>query len=214
MLESGSITFYVPSYPQTGDTLSGITQDYINFYDSGIYPDNITITGQTRSYPYTGYTKDVFSIYDSTISGITEVTGFNYLGIGGSRLDEKKKYGSTGFTENLEIKELNGISYTGYSFTYSGKPGTTTVVYYRDFEDGYTLITGTTTGFTKEEVFKQMLSRNEHFLGFVEQPTVYSDVFVERGKQGVMEKNLRLGEIDNIGELNVYGNGFFKIKKQ
>jgi hypothetical protein len=59
-----------------------------------------------------------------------------------------------------------------------------------------------------------MLTRNEHFLGFIEQPRVYSDVFVERGKQGVMEMNFRLGEIDNMGELSVYGNGFFNVKKQ
>ena len=51
-------------------------------------------------------------------------------------------------------------------------------------------------------------------MGFVEQPTVYSDIFVERGKQGVMEVNLRLGEIDNMGELDIYGGGYFKIKKQ
>jgi hypothetical protein len=48
----------------------------------------------------------------------------------------------------------------------------------------------------------------------VEQPTVYSDVFVERGKQGVMEVNLRLGEVDNMGELSVYSGGYFKVKKQ
>jgi hypothetical protein len=77
-----------------------------------------------------------------------------------------------------------------------------------------TQITGMTSGFTKEEVFEQTLTRNEHFLGFVEEPRVYSDIFVDRGKQGVVEKNLRLGEIDNIGELAVYGNGFFKIRKQ
>jgi len=76
------------------------------------------------------------------------------------------------------------------------------------------MITGNTTGFTREEVINYTLTRNEHFLGFVEQPTVYSDVFIERGKQGVMEKNLRLGEIDNLGELNIYGNGFFKVKIQ
>jgi hypothetical protein len=29
-----------------------------------------------------------------------------------------------------------------------------------------------------------------------------------------MEVNLRLGEIDNMSELDVYGNGFFKVKKQ
>jgi hypothetical protein len=59
-----------------------------------------------------------------------------------------------------------------------------------------------------------MLTREEHFLGFVEQPRVYSDIFVSRGKQGVMENNLRLGEIDSMGELSVYGNKYFKIKKQ
>jgi hypothetical protein len=59
-----------------------------------------------------------------------------------------------------------------------------------------------------------MVTREEHFLGFVEQPRVYSDIFVSRGKQGVLENNLRLGEIDSMGELSVYGNKYFKIKKQ
>ena len=213
MLESGSITFYVPSYPQIGDTLSGITQDYINFYDSGLYPDNITITGQTSTYPYTGNTKDIFEIYDTTISGNTQLTGFTYLGIGSSRIDEKKKYGSSVYEGTSTGTTTEGLKFTGYTISNTGDTKIS-VMYYRDFEDGYTLITGNTINFLKEEIIDFMLTRNEHFLGFVEQPTVYSDVFVERGKQGVMEKNLRLGEIDNIGELNVYGNGFFKIKKQ
>ncbi len=195
MLESGSITFYVPSYPQIGDTLSGITQDYLNFYDSGLYPNNITITGQTSTYPYTGNTT------------------FTYLGIGSSRIDEKKKYGSNVYEGTTTGTTTEGLKFTGYTISNTGDTKIS-VMYYRDFEDGYTLITGNTMNFLKEEIIDFMLTRNEHFLGFVEQPTVYSDVFVERGKQGVMEKNLRLGEIDNIGELNVYGNGFFKIKKQ
>jgi len=74
-------------------------------------------------------------------------------------------------------------------------------------------VTGNTTQFATEYVINNMLTRNEHFLGFMEQPRVYSDVFVERGKQGVMEMNLRLGEIDNMGELEIYGNGFFDVKK-
>jgi len=43
---------------------------------------------------------------------------------------------------------------------------------------------------------------------------IYSDIFVERGKQGVLEKSLRLSELDNTGELNIYGNGYFNIRKQ
>jgi hypothetical protein len=129
----------------------------------------------------------------------------------------------------------DGTTYTGYTID---------TLNFQDFSDGTTQIKGTTpnfrhttTGFTMsgatdglskkfrytsgnttnfatEYVINNMLTRNEHFLGFVEQPTVYSDVFVERGKQGVMENNLRLGEIDNMGELSVYGNKFFTIKKQ
>jgi hypothetical protein len=76
------------------------------------------------------------------------------------------------------------------------------------------MITGNTSTFTKEDVINQMITRNEHFIGFIDDPTIYSDIFVERGKQGVMEKNLRLGEIDNMGEMNIYGNGYFKVRKQ
>ncbi len=67
---------------------------------------------------------------------------------------------------------------------------------------------------TKEEVINNVITRNEHFIGFIDDPSVYSDIFVERGRQGIMEQNLRLGEIDSILELDVYGNGFFKVRKQ
>jgi hypothetical protein len=152
-------------------------------------------------------------LHDFEYTPYTGHTTFSYIGITGSRLDEKKKYGSSTYT-GVTTGITSGVTWTGYTFTYTGKTGTTTSVYYRDYQDGYTMITGNTTGFTKEEVFQQALTRNEHFLGFVEQPRVYSDIFVDRGKLGVVEKNLRLGEIDNIGELGVYGNEYFKIRKQ
>jgi len=124
---------------------------------------------------------------------------------------------NNGYTQDLVIdsKTENDVTidYTGYTFTYTKDSSTTTLQYF-DRSDGYTEILGNTSGFTQEEVINYMLTREEHFLGFVEQPRVYSDVFVSRGKQGVMENNLRLGEIDSMGELSVYGNKFFKIKKQ
>jgi hypothetical protein len=87
-------------------------------------------------------------------------------------------------------------------------------LHYRDYDDGITTITGSTTGFTREEVFNEALTRNEHFLGFIDEPSIYSDIFVERGKQGVLEKTFRLGEVDSVGELDIYGNGYFKVRKQ
>jgi hypothetical protein len=201
----GSMSFYVPSYPKDGEVQSGITQNYLNDYEYT---------------PTTGYTQNVTSIYNN--ENKVTITGFTYLGIGGSRLSELKKYGSTGDTlsnytplPQTGTTKLDGINknYTGYTFSITGSIKSTQLTYW-DIEGGYTMITGNTTGFTREEVINYTLTRNEHFLGFVEQPTVYSDIFVERGKLGVMERNFRLSEIDSMGELSIYGNGYFKVRKQ
>jgi hypothetical protein len=153
--------------------------------------------------PETGYTQGYENDLDYTAyTGNTNFTGTTYYNaIGLSKLSEYKKYGGNGYTIPLDIVD----DITGYTIDN---------IYYKDYPEGYTILTGSTVGFTKEEVIFEVLSRNEHFLGFVEEPTIYSDVFVERGKQGVMEMNLRLGEIENMGELSIYGNGFFKVKKQ
>lgn len=178
--------------------------------------DTGTINNQFGT--FTGFTifKDYFSqeyinelnyttsetIYPSTY------TGFTYVAIGGSRLDEKILYGQTEPDPNqYEIVYDDNLkqNYTGY--TIDG-------FYYRDYPDKYTMITGRTDNVTKEEFFEKRLTRNEHFIGFIDEPTIYSDIFVERGKQGVMEKNLRLSEINNIGEIELYGNGYFNVRKQ
>jgi hypothetical protein len=197
-LDSGSLTFTIPSYllsDGTYSTATGKTQSYLTDLE---YPSGFT------AYP-TGAT----------------ATSFTFMAIGSSRLAELKKYGSTGYTQTLTSGTISGVTYTGY--TIDG-------LSYKDMANGYTQITGNTANYfttlpvgykvgdsptyATEYVMNKVLTRNEHFLGFVEQPRVYSDVFVERGKQGVMEMNLRLGEIDNMGELTIYGNGFFNVKKQ
>ncbi len=155
----------------------------------------------------TGQTQDYLNNLDYTNNtGYTAgYTGFTYLAIGGSRLGEFRQYGTTTFSGITDSGSYtDGVTWTGY--TIDG-------FYYRDRSDGYTMITGNTTGYTKEEVVNYVITRNEHFLGFIDDPQVYSDIFVERGKQGVLEKNLRLGEIDNMDELEIYGNGYFKIRK-
>jgi hypothetical protein len=196
-MQLGTISGF--TIPYTNQTTS---QDYLTYLDSGLFPNDITILNQE---PQT-------SFYNQPTSGYT---GFTFLGLGASRLSEKQKYGG-GLTETLpsgsySTGSLAGIGWTGYTFDVTGSNASVRL-YYEDRTDGTTLITGTTANITQEAAINFMLTRNEHFLGFVEQPSVYSDVFVERGKQGVMEKNLRLGEIDNLGELSVYGNGFFNVK--
>lgn len=192
-------------------TPQDLTQDLIGefIYTGTSLPYFNTET--TEYYLESGRTQNYLN--DLEYNPPTGHTQFTYLGIGGSRIIEKFEYGSTSGSTITTGTDSTG-NYSGYSFTYTGNTTGTTTVHYRDYDDGTTLITGNTTGFTKEEIINQMITRNEHFLGFVEDPTIYSDIFVERGKQGVMEKTFRLSEIDNMGELDVYGNGYFKIRKQ
>lgn len=150
----------------------------------------------------TGQTQDYLNDLDYT--NTTGFTTFTYMAFGQSKIDQLKKYGSSSYDGVTPGTDDNG-SYSGY--TIDG-------FYYRDYEDGYTMITGSTDAYSVEEVFNTMITRNEHFIGFVDEPTIYSDIFIERGRLGVMEQNFRLTEVDNIGELTTYGNGFFNIKKQ
>jgi|694.fasta_scaffold00003_201 hypothetical protein len=204
-------------------TLTGFTLPYTNISSD-------TLPGGGQSY---GENLDFISGSIEDLKGgvLPQKMGthkkFTFMAIGTSRLTELKKYGLTGYTQNLDTGSLySGSYFTGYTLN---------SLYYMDFPTNYTMITGSipnyfssgsiafqnpnyvtgnTTEFATEFIINNMLTRNEHFLGFIEQPRVYSDVFVERGKQGVMEMNFRLGEIDNMGELSVYGNGFFNVKKQ
>jgi hypothetical protein len=156
---------------------------------------------------FSGVTMPIELDYINQLDSSNNVTGnatIKFMGIGVSRIEELRRYGQTTFN-GVTTGTTDGSTWSGYTLDN---------LYYRDLSDGYTMISGSTSTFTKEEVINQMITRNEHFIGFIDEPTIYSDIFVERGKQGVMEKNLRLGEIDNMGEMNVYGNGYFNVRKQ
>ena len=158
---------------------------------------NPVITGVTQQY-LEDYTQ---------LTGNTSGATISFLAIGKSRIDEFKSYGSSSVYSGVTTGHTDAGDYTGY--TIDG-------LFYMDYADGYTHITGTTSysGYTHEELYQGMITRNEHLIGFIDEPQIYSDIFIERGKQGVMERKLRLGEIDNIGELSIYGSGFFNVKKQ
>jgi hypothetical protein len=173
--------------------------------------------------PFTQITGSLDYLNNSKFSGFTGSSVLKYMAIGGSKISELKKYGQTTVSSSMYVTGLfSGSAYTGYTLEtgsiISGSLNTgsipTSSLWYMDFADGYTMITGKTSNFSKEEVINNVITRNEHFIGFIDDPSVYSDIFVERGRQGIMEQNLRLGEIDSILELDVYGNGFFKVRKQ
>ena len=176
-----------------------------------IVPKNLTIVNPLGTFsgftiPYTDeipQTQDYINNLEYTNN--TGYTTFSFAALGRSRISELKLYGSNTYSGVTGGTTVDGIVYSSYTIDN---------LRYTDYADGITSITGRTNDFQKEEVFNKMLTRNEHFIGFIDDPIVYSDIFVERGKLGIMENNLRLGEIDNTGELEIYGDKFFNVKKQ
>jgi hypothetical protein len=172
-----------------------IIENPFGFFTNVVVPAYENATGQTQEYlTDLDYTNNV---------GFTP-TGFTYMSIGKSRISEKKLYG-----QNKYSGVTAGVDDIGNYSAY-----TIDNLYYKDYNDGYTMITGTTSAYTREDAINKVITRNEHFLGFVEQPKIYTDVFIERGKQNVMENNYRLNEVDNVGELEIYQNEYFIVKKQ
>jgi hypothetical protein len=179
--------------------------------------------------------------YSNTGYTATPTKPFKFMAIGISKIGELRKYGeSTVSTSSYTTGSFSGSLYTGYTlpndsgslyymdladgytmitgsvpnYRFGPTSGYTYVISGNTINTGsYLTTSGNTTEFATEYVINHMLTRNEHFLGFIDDPTVYSDIFVERGRQGIMEPNLRLGEIDNMKELDVYGNGYFKVRK-
>ena len=165
------------------------------------FPTNLGLLTFTVPYsePITGTSQTYLMDYPST-TGKTEDAAIYFRAVGKSRVEELKKYGTENSYSGLTI--LSG--YTGYTLD-----GLT----YIDTPAGDTIISGSTASYYDDEVYNGMITRNEFFIGFCEEPIIFSDIFVERGKLGVMEKNFRLGEIDSVCELDVYGNGYFNVRK-
>jgi len=125
-----------------------ITQDLIGTYTYTGTSLPYYNTDPIEYYLQSGRTQDYLN--DLEYNPPTGYTTFTYLGIGGSKIEEKRRYGATTYMGVTTGTDPNG-SYSGYSFTYTGNTTGTTTIHYRDYEDGLTLITGNTTGFTKEE---------------------------------------------------------------
>lgn len=56
-------------------------------------------------------------------------------------------------------------------------------------------------------------TKEEYLFGITSKPTVFSDVFIDRGDTTVMEKHLRLSEVESLEHLERYNNGFYRIVK-
>ena len=179
----GNITFT----PQ-GGSWSGIPLNY-NFIFTG---DSENTVAQQTSDNYT------------TVPFV--VTGFT-----SSRLRELRQYGTTPYVVGLPIAkggqpfgEINQIT-TGYTwYTIDG-------VDYYDYPNGTTLYIAESSGFTSNNITETPITKEEVLLNVVGPPEIQSEIFIERGKLSAFEPLQRLGEVDNVGDLEKYGYRYFKI---
>jgi len=69
-------------------------------------------------------------------------------------------------------------------------------------------------GWNESNTSLSALTKEELDLGIVFPHEVYNDVFIDRGINSVLDIHLRLSEIRNLGALEEYGNGYYKLNKQ
>jgi hypothetical protein len=158
-------------------------------YQSGVNPyltAPLVITGYTQS-----------SVSDLRVYGKKDDLDGGYYKIG------VQITGTTGVVGTYWGGSANGNQlYTGY--TING-------VDYYDYSDGTTLFV--VSGVTPIDTVCEPIVKNEALLNVIDEPEVQSNVFIERGKVSGLESMERLGEVDNLGDLEKYGYKFFNIIK-
>ena len=82
---------------------------------------------------------------------------------------------------------------------------------YYDYSDNTTIFAVESSGLTEDMLICSAITKNEVLLNVIDEAEVQTNVFIERGKLSALERIERLGEIDNIGDLEKYGYEFFNI---
>jgi hypothetical protein len=180
---------------------------------------NIVFTPQQGSWANTPLSYNYIYDLDSDISVQYQQSSnwttvpFVVSGYTTSRLLDLKRYGPNPYTvgyvfskNNQVFGQINTITpdFTGYTIN--------NIDYY-DLSNGKTFYVVNSSGITANDIVASAITKNEYLLDFVMAPEVQSDVFIERGKYTAFEQLQRLGEVDNIGDMERYGYGFFKINR-
>ena len=236
-----SPTRYTHNYTQSGPftiTMSGMSPWGINVVTKNVEVPytNITITdpkgtanfipsggswsGTPLSYDYL-FTGD--SICDVNVQGseFNTVVPILISGYTTSTINDLSVYGNAKklFAGQFLLEQVVSGSNNSVGVVYTPDPLVNYTAYtinnvdYYDFSDGTTIFVVETSGLTSDMIVCSAITKNEVLLNVIDEPEVQSDVFIERGKQSGLESIIRLGEVDNVGDLVKYGYGFFKVNE-
>jgi hypothetical protein len=188
----GNIVFY----PAGGSwSATPISYDYIFTGDSN------TDVNDYYSYNYTSVPFVITGFTESTLNDLSQYGPKINLAGGKYKLGVQVT-GNTG-----SIGTYWGVDPTGsYSaYTING-------VNYFDYED-YTIYVVDSYGLVPGDLVLSALTKNEALLNVIDEPEIITNVFIERGKYTALENVMRLGEVDNVGDLEKYGYKYFNVEK-
>jgi hypothetical protein len=190
--------------PFTGVTVDNMLGE-ITFTQQGGNWSGIPIS---YDYIFTGDSEN--NIQSQLSSNFTQVP-FILTGYTNSSLKQLKRWGpqsySIGYILSLGGQSIGYVSETTPTYT----AYTINDINYIDFNDGKTVFIVSSSGVTSNDIVASAITKNEVLLEFVMDPEIQTDILIERGIYSAFESLERLGEVDNIGDLERYGYGFFKI---
>lgn len=188
----GSITFFPAGGNWTG---SPISYDYIFTGDSN--------TDINDYYSY-NYTSVPFVITGYTQSTLNDISQFGpKINLAGG----KYKLG-------IQVTGTTGAigTYWGVDPTNTYSAYTINGINYFDYED-YTIYVTDSYGLVPGEIVLSAITKNEALLNVIDQPEIITNVYIERGKYTPLENIMRIGEVDNVGDLEKYGYKYFNVEK-
>lgn len=188
----GNIVFY----PAGGSwSANPISYDYIFTGDSNTNINDYYSYNYTNvPFPITGYTESTLNDLAQFGPKINLAGGKYKLGV--------QVTGTTGCVGTYYGVDPSG-TYTAYTIN---------DVIYHDYED-FTIYFVDSYGLVPDELIMTAITKNEALLNVIDQPEIITNVYIERGKYTPLENVMRLGEVDNMGDLQKYGYKYFTIEK-
>jgi hypothetical protein len=234
---------YSHTYTQNGEftiTMSGMSPWGVNLIkkDISVPYSAVTITnpkgvahfipaggswsGTPLSYDYIFSGDSVCDVELQTSGNFTTIP-FKISGYTTSTMNDLEVYGSK-FDPNLfDGRFRKGIPVTADTNTVGTFFGpsddglytayTINGIQYFDYFNGTTVFIVESSGITSDMIVCSGITKNELLLNVIDEPVTQSDIFIERGKQSGLEALMRMGEVDNVGDLEKYGYGFFKVNE-
>jgi len=187
--------------PFDKDKVSNNPNGTVDFVPSGGPWKNSQIS---YNYIFTGDTgMDIDDyLYDSevTITGYTKSNLFELSLYGGKTYDVNREIKKNGETYG-KVTDINS-SFTAYTIQ---------DIKYTDYPFGVTTFEFKSKGLKKETTVLSAITKNEALMKSVDDVQIFSNVFVERGKNSGYEKVQRLGEVKTLQDMEKYGYGYFKL---